>query len=73
MTCMEATRLLSDAQDRRLSLGDRATLKLHVLMCSGCRNFGRQMASLSQISHAYVRPEALDSSELEKTAEKNGQ
>ena len=55
MNCQQATRLLSDAQERRLSLKERAALKVHVIMCSGCRNFGEQMGVLRNISHTYAK------------------
>ncbi len=55
MNCQQATRLLSDAQERELSLKDRAALKFHVMMCSGCRNFGKQMDTLSDIAHNYAK------------------
>lgn len=43
LTCKQATETLSQAQDRALSLRERWDLRLHLLMCSGCRNFARQM------------------------------
>ncbi len=55
MNCQQATRLLSEAQDRELSLKDRAGLKMHVVMCSGCRNFGRQMGTLRDIAQSYAK------------------
>ncbi|WP_461480670.1 zf-HC2 domain-containing protein [Porticoccus sp.] len=55
MNCQQATRLLSDAQERELSIKDRAALKLHVMMCSGCRNFARQMGTLRDIAYNYAK------------------
>lgn len=55
MNCQEATRLLSDAQERELSLKERAALKFHVMMCSGCRNFGKQMGTLRDIARQYAK------------------
>ncbi len=46
MNCREATRLMSEAQDRKLTLVENAELKVHTLMCTGCRHFGKQMGSL---------------------------
>ena len=43
MTCKQATGLMSQAQDRPLTLKERITLRLHLMMCSGCSNFNRQM------------------------------
>ncbi|HPE61551.1 MAG TPA: zf-HC2 domain-containing protein [Thiolinea sp.] len=55
MNCQQATRLLSDAQESELSLKNRATLKFHVMMCSGCRNFAEQMGTLREIAREYVK------------------
>jgi hypothetical protein len=46
MNCREATALMSQEQDRRLSLAERIGLRLHVLICTGCTNYRRQMAVL---------------------------
>lgn len=55
MNCQQSTRLLSDAQERELSLKDRAALKFHVMICSACRNFGKQMGTLRDIAHQYAK------------------
>lgn len=41
--CKDATHLLSEGQDRTLSVPERVQLKMHLAICSGCRNFGKQM------------------------------
>ena len=38
LNCHDATRLMSDSQERTLKLGERFSLKMHVSMCAGCRN-----------------------------------
>ncbi|MFC6631678.1 zf-HC2 domain-containing protein [Microbulbifer taiwanensis] len=53
--CREITRLLSESQERELSLKERTSLKLHLAICSGCRNFSKQMGSLRSITRAYTR------------------
>lgn len=55
LNCQQVTRLISESQERTLSLGERMPLNMHVMMCSGCRNFGKQMQMLRQISRAYVK------------------
>ncbi|WP_019530039.1 zf-HC2 domain-containing protein [Dasania marina] len=55
MNCQQVTRLLSDAQERQLSLKERAALKVHTMMCYGCRNFGQQMGSLRELTREYVK------------------
>ncbi len=37
---------MSQAQDRELSLGERASLTLHLAICRGCRAVSRQFELL---------------------------
>lgn len=53
--CRGITRLLSESQERELSLKERVGLRLHLAICSGCRNFGKQMGSLRNIARSYAR------------------
>lgn len=46
LSCKEATRLMSAAQDRELSLGERAALTFHLAICKGCRAFDAQIRFL---------------------------
>ena len=46
LSCKEATRLMSQSQDRELSLGERAALKIHLAMCRGCRAVSEQLRFL---------------------------
>jgi|CXWL01.1.fsa_nt_gi hypothetical protein len=55
LNCQEVTRLLSQAQEQKLGLQERLPLQMHLMMCSGCRNFGKQMDVLRQLARAYVR------------------
>ena len=43
LNCKEATRLLSESQERPLSLREKLVLNMHTIICSGCRNFGKHM------------------------------
>ncbi len=43
MDCKQATRLMSQAQDRTLTFRERVNLKLHLLLCTGCKNYNKQM------------------------------
>ncbi|MBK7300110.1 MAG: zf-HC2 domain-containing protein [Moraxellaceae bacterium] len=64
LNCHDATRLMSDSQERTLKLGERFSLKMHVSMCAGCRNFGKQMGTIRKISRSYAkRPEDKPSSD----------
>jgi predicted anti-sigma-YlaC factor YlaD len=61
MNCQQTTRLLSDALERELSIKERTSLKVHTMMCSGCRNFGKQMGTLRGLTHEFVK--GINSSE----------
>lgn len=55
MNCQKASRLISEAQERPLSLPEKISLKLHVLMCAGCKNFSLQVPFLSKAMRAYAQ------------------
>jgi len=43
MSCKIATRLASEAMDRKLSTAEHIQLRFHLAICNGCRNFTRQI------------------------------
>jgi predicted anti-sigma-YlaC factor YlaD len=55
MNCQQATRLISESQDRALPLSQSVSLKVHLMMCSGCKNFSLQVPFLSQAMKAYAK------------------
>ena len=42
LSCKEVTHLLSEAQDRKITLPERVNLEMHLAMCKGCKNFKSQ-------------------------------
>ena len=46
ITCQQASRLLCQQQDARLSFGKRLRLGIHLAVCDACRNVSRQFASM---------------------------
>ena len=53
MNCHHATLMISQAQERPLRLNERIALRLHVMMCSGCRCFADQAPLLRTICQAH--------------------
>lgn len=53
LKCSEVSRLSSEALERDLGVSEKIGLGLHLMMCSGCRNFTRQMRSLRTLARAY--------------------
>jgi len=68
LNCQNATRLISESQERSLSLPEKMSLKMHLMMCSGCTNFNQQVPFLSQAMKAYAKGE----DEVQGTPESKG-
>lgn len=53
ITCEEASRLLSESLDRKLSRRERWALWLHTLLCTACRKLAHQWRLIREaIAHA---------------------
>ena len=52
-SCREISVLLSEAHERHLGLAEQWGLKLHLLLCAGCRNFRRQLDFLRAAARRY--------------------
>jgi len=57
LNCHKATRLISEAQERELSMPEKLSLKVHLMMCAGCKNFSLQVPFLSKAMKAYAHRE----------------
>ena len=51
MTCKEASRLISEGQERPLKRMEHWGLRLHLWMCDNCRRFERQIGFLHKALH----------------------
>lgn len=63
MNCNQATRLLSESQERELTLKERMALKMHLMMCSGCKNFGSNLQFMRKAMRDYASGNNRNSSE----------
>lgn len=48
LNCQETSRLLSQSQDRPLTIKERLSLRLHLLMCDACDRIAQQLRFLRQ-------------------------
>jgi predicted anti-sigma-YlaC factor YlaD len=55
LTCKQTARLVSLSYDKRLSWRERLGVRLHLLVCDACRNFGRQMRFLRAAARRFAR------------------
>ena len=53
VSCRDATRLVSQMQDRPLRLSERIKLRLHLLACVACTRFERQMRFMRDAMRKY--------------------
>jgi len=59
LNCSEVTNLLSDELERPMSLRERMILKVHLMMCSGCANYRKQMGAIQLAMHQYAEGRAI--------------
>lgn len=53
LTCKEASELVSQSYERRLSWAERLGLRLHLAICAACAQFARQMRFLRAAVRAF--------------------
>lgn len=51
--CTEVTRILSQGMDRHLSLKTRLQLRIHYLMCSFCKRYGKQLQYMRLVAREF--------------------
>ena len=55
LSCKDVSKLLSQARERPLGLWERLGLNLHLMMCTGCANFRKQLDFISAAMRRYRR------------------
>jgi len=53
ITCKDASRILSQAQDGEVAFSLHLRLRLHLLLCEACTRFARQVRFLRQAMQSY--------------------
>ncbi|MDZ8118218.1 zf-HC2 domain-containing protein [Pontiella agarivorans] len=56
-TCKEISTLVSESLDRELSLRERMAMRVHLMMCSLCRTYSRQIGQLRSILQGAAKAE----------------
>ncbi len=47
LSCKKASQIISQSLERKLTIGERFNLKLHLLVCKYCKHFSQQIHSIS--------------------------
>ncbi|TXT24821.1 MAG: hypothetical protein FD134_1356 [Gallionellaceae bacterium] len=55
LNCKQAAMLMSQGMDRELGMMQKMGLRFHLLMCGGCRNFGKQVEFLRQSCRKFTQ------------------
>ena len=58
LSCRQVSRLQSAATQHPLSLSQRIGLKFHLLVCSWCRRYGKQVGFLRTVAHEHEHDES---------------
>ena len=59
MKCRQVTELCSRELEQPLSAAEAINVRMHVLMCTGCNRFRRQIRSLRDAAQAYADGRAV--------------
>jgi len=60
LSCREASQLISEGMDRRLSISERIGVRLHVSICDACTRFTAQVAFLRRALKVFPGPDDPD-------------
>lgn len=58
--CKQATQMLSEKLDRPLSAKEKINLAMHTAICGPCRQFGKQMEMIRDLSKSYSNAKESD-------------
>lgn len=63
-SCRESTRLMSEAMDRELTVGEKVALGAHLAICAFCRRCEKEFALLRQVLRGFASGPNTGSVEL---------
>jgi len=59
-SCKEVSELVTQAHDRKLTLKERLTVRMHLLVCKMCCHYQQQIKFLSAASRRFLHREGTD-------------
>jgi hypothetical protein len=54
LSCKDVTRLLSESMDRSLPIGKRVGVRLHLLICTFCARYKRQLLLIRETARRFA-------------------
>lgn len=58
MTCLQVTKLISESQERSLSLFEKTGMNAHLLICPHCVNFNHNVKQIRKMMKEFAKSEA---------------
>lgn len=55
LNCREVSELCSRELDQDIGLGQKLSMRAHLMMCSGCSNYRRQLSLLRAAARRYAQ------------------
>lgn len=55
LNCKQSSELLSQALDRPITVREKLAIRLHLLICDGCRNFDKQLTFMRKVARELPR------------------
>jgi hypothetical protein len=55
LSCYKTTQLISLSQERPLAFNERASMRVHLVLCSICRRFNKNNATLSKAMREFAK------------------
>ena len=59
LSCKEVAEVCSAEMERPLKLGEQLALRTHLVMCSGCTHYRKQVRTLREAMRGYAQGRAI--------------
>ncbi|MEK7206339.1 MAG: zf-HC2 domain-containing protein [Pseudomonadota bacterium] len=69
LTCKQASQIISQSYDRRLSWQERWNLRIHLFICDACARFAKQMRFLHQAARRFAQGQIEADEQVRLSAE----
>jgi hypothetical protein len=60
LSCKEVTEVCSAEMERPLRLGEQVSLRTHLMMCTGCTQYRKQLKTLRAVMQAYAEGRSVN-------------
>ena len=69
LTCKQASEIISQSYDRRLSWREQWNLRIHLFICNACARFARQMRFIRQAMRRFSQEQSEADKQIRLSAD----